>query len=405
MNSSAKPPSAILASSIAPGPRGGGSQGALSYVQALSTVYNGDVVYVGPAPADGGTCLVGFPLRELVVIPKRGRLRIATDMLRMQVVDRLSGSSVMRAVVDGASPNHTVVYVYGEGAGKLAAYSTARCLCTVLHCNNFISEYIRAQTARGNLFSRLIASVTVRNALLGFRKASYRLCVTEHDRQAYLRLTGGSPSDDTSRGDMYFSYDEPWRMEKRELAESGRKMVCLSAFLGHRFNEAGILWFLQSIWPAIRREMPFLGLIVAGASPRASIADATCHAGGELHIRPSVEEMDRIHSRSLLAVAPTLEGSGIKVRVAESLRRGVPVLSTPHCARGYEDVSKQVLKLFANADQAVTGVREILRVDQRQMAKRCVEEWERGFSLTQGVRKLTEVHEWLLAHHSSPAGS
>ena len=80
-------------------------------------------------------------------------------------------------------------------------------------------------------------------------------------------------------------------------------------------------------------------------------------------------------------------------------------MSTPHCARGYEDVSKQVLKLFANADQAVTGVREILRVDQRQMAKRCVEEWERGFSLTQGVRKLTEVHEWLLAHHSSPAGS
>jgi glycosyltransferase involved in cell wall biosynthesis len=195
---------------------------------------------------------------------------------------------------------------------------------------------------------------------------------------------------------MYFSYDEPWSAQAKDAGDQRcRDTINVSAYLGQKFNERGILWFLNSIWPAIRNEFPHLRLVVTGANPPASIVQATGRAGGEMKVRPSPLEMNHVYARSLLSVAPTLDGSGIKVRVAESLRRGVPVLSTQHCAVGYDKISRSVLKLFADAGQAVAGVRDIVGGDRVQLGEACITEWEREFSLAQGVRKLREVHEWL----------
>ena len=102
-----------------------------------------------------------------------------------------------------------------------------------------------------------------------------------------------------------------------------------------KMNEAGVLSFLRDVWKPLSAVQSDVTLILAGRFPLESIkAEAALHANVEVYERPEPEEMEQLFARTDMCVATSIHGSGIKLRIAESLRRGIPVLSTPYCTRG-----------------------------------------------------------------------
>jgi glycosyltransferase involved in cell wall biosynthesis len=88
---------------------------------------------------------------------------------------------------------------------------------------------------------------------------------------------------------------------------------------------------LRDVWPAVRRLVPGATLRLAG---RGTEALADPGEGVEI-VGPVASAVDFMRGLSLL-LYPVARGSGVKVKVLESLALGVPVVTTPLGAEGLE---------------------------------------------------------------------
>ncbi len=101
-------------------------------------------------------------------------------------------------------------------------------------------------------------------------------------------------------------------------------------------NEEGIHWFLNEVWPKTRDKFPNLKLYLAGrAMPRwlLNLKEINVIVLGEVH-----EARDFILSKSI-SIAPLFSGSGVRIKIIESMCLAKAVISTKTGAEGidYED--------------------------------------------------------------------
>ncbi len=96
-------------------------------------------------------------------------------------------------------------------------------------------------------------------------------------------------------------------------------------------NAEGMSWFLHFVWPEIRKSIPYASMHLAGRNMPESLQTDTekgIIVYGEV---PSAAEF----MKSLDAmIVPLLSGSGIRIKIAEAMSLGVPVITTKVGAEG-----------------------------------------------------------------------
>lgn len=92
-------------------------------------------------------------------------------------------------------------------------------------------------------------------------------------------------------------------------------------------NVDGLLWFLESAFPAIRSYYPEVVLLIAGDNPDPRLADAVARTPN-VQLLGYVEDLEPIQSSCRVAIAPLRFGSGMKVKVMDALARGLPIITT-----------------------------------------------------------------------------
>jgi len=133
-----------------------------------------------------------------------------------------------------------------------------------------------------------------------------------------------------------------------------KKRIVVPGSLDQRYNEVGILAFLAECWPSLQA----LGveLVVAGRNPRPILKRAVLAAGAVLvENPPSMEEIIR---DARLVLVPDVGGAGMKLRVAEALSLGVPVVGTREGLFGYEEANEfgRVVPSIATMADAVREI-------------------------------------------------
>src|SRR5690606_22523285 len=104
---------------------------------------------------------------------------------------------------------------------------------------------------------------------------------------------------------------------------------------GHAPNADGVGWFLSEVWPLVQDGAPGLRLMIVGADPAPEILAQACD-GVEIAGSVSEEALDAAYRRARLAIAPLRFGAGVKGKVLEALRHGVPCVTTTVGAQGLE---------------------------------------------------------------------
>jgi glycosyltransferase involved in cell wall biosynthesis len=104
---------------------------------------------------------------------------------------------------------------------------------------------------------------------------------------------------------------------------------CL-AFLGSMDwlpNQDAVTWFIDEIFPKVRRTVPDVKLVVIGRNPPASLLQLT---GDDRSIQftGTVEDVVLPLRECTLMVVPLRAGSGTRIKILESMAAGVPVVST-----------------------------------------------------------------------------
>lgn len=126
--------------------------------------------------------------------------------------------------------------------------------------------------------------------------------------------------------------------ERRERPRPAKPNLCYVGNLRWHPNVAGLDWFCRDVWPKIRARVPDATFEIAGvglkpdASGKLPVPDAWKVPG--VTTVGFLEDLEPLYARSLAMLAPVFGGSGVRVKMLEGFRAGMPVVTTPDGAFG-----------------------------------------------------------------------
>jgi polysaccharide biosynthesis protein PslH len=103
-------------------------------------------------------------------------------------------------------------------------------------------------------------------------------------------------------------------------------------------NVDGLLWFLAEIWPKIHEREPTVTLDIVGGNPDPRIV-AACQGLSGVQLLGFVDDLETCFSQARVFIAPLRFGSGIKVKVLNSMCRGLPIVTTTVGVEGLDVVN------------------------------------------------------------------
>lgn len=135
----------------------------------------------------------------------------------------------------------------------------------------------------------------------------------------------------------------------------------------HPPNQDAIIWFLNEVFPLLEGKHTDLKITIAGNAPTEEImgrADDKVTVTG----RVSEEELRSLYNKAKVVVAPLRIGAGVKGKVVEALRMGVPIVTTSIGVQGLPGFEDAISTADDPADfsRAVTDLLQDEAVWQRR---------------------------------------
>ena len=130
-----------------------------------------------------------------------------------------------------------------------------------------------------------------------------------------------------------YAFDELHDDPARNLHE--REGLIFVAGFAHPPNVDAALWFVREVLPRVHQRLPGLHLSLVGSNPSAAVRALQ---GVHIEVTGFVtdEELARRYARARVVVAPLRFGGGIKGKVIEAMRHGVPCVTTSAGAQGLD---------------------------------------------------------------------
>jgi glycosyltransferase involved in cell wall biosynthesis len=132
---------------------------------------------------------------------------------------------------------------------------------------------------------------------------------------------------------------EPFFYDPAVLPDAGAEFEDRAGFVWignfrHAPNADALRWIRREIWPGIRERLPRAEFRIFGAYPSAEFMDWNRHSDSGIRVVGQVEELDQVFSGARVNLAPLRFGAGVKGKILEGFRRGVPVVTTAIGAEG-----------------------------------------------------------------------
>lgn len=214
--------------------------------------------------------------------------------------------------------------------------------------------------------------------------------VTEEDRQ--LLIQAGAQEDITVI---------PIAIDTDEQAQIVRKPTSPHiVHIGTMYwppNINGINWFLESIYPQIKQQVPDVRCTLIGARPPESIIQRS-YVDRTLTVTGYVENPLPFLEDASMMVIPLQAGGGMRVKILNALAQGIPMVSTSIGCEGIQVTHEQDILIADEADDFASAcVRLLTDYDLnaqltaagRRVAEQC-------YDYRQACRPLGEIYRSLV---------
>lgn len=213
------------------------------------------------------------------------------------------------------------------------------------------------------------------------REFDYTLAVTEIDRQ-YLLEAVQKMDDSAAVACAEKIRVIPISIDTQLLQpihrKPGSKNILTLGTLHYPPNADGIRWFIQEVFPRIRREEPQVNLVIVGKNPPRDFIHFAAENPQNVKVTGYVPDLKPYLEDAALLVIPVRAGSGMRVRILEALAEGMPIVTTTIGLEGIEavpgedllvadtptDFAEAVLNLLQN-----TALQEKLAHNSRRLAE------------------------------------
>ncbi len=196
---------------------------------------------------------------------------------------------------------------------------------------------------------------------------------------------------------------------KRLAVSKVNKTIIFSAQLGYGPNKEGLLWLLDTAWDRVAK-MGF-SLLVAGGNADGYMKDILKSKPNiKAYYDPTEIDMETLYDEVSFSIAPIFWGSGMKVKVVESIARGIIPIGTPEAFSGYEVEDKVNCFVFRNSEELINIFEKIDKMNNMEisiMSKAVYDLYESKYNMMLSMEKyrnfIYKTINYNIALHSQQA--
>ena len=159
-------------------------------------------------------------------------------------------------------------------------------------------------------------------------KSDLNLVLTEQDRKSLSEAYGATNMETIG----CFEYLPS--VSKTNLPNVEENTFVITGKLDEIQSHLSIMDWVRDYYKVLTEIFPDAKIVVAGRSPSDELIKVLADRG--IMIIPSPESMEPILSAAKYYICPTSMGSGLKLRVMDGLKNGLPVICHKVSSRGYE---------------------------------------------------------------------
>ena len=160
------------------------------------------------------------------------------------------------------------------------------------------------------------------------------------------------------RETFHLGDDSQLALDELNFADTQEQLFYVGT-LNWEANVDGLIWFLQQIWPAIKAERPGISFKIAGGKPDPRLIAITSDLN-DVELLGFVDDLEPHFKASRLFIAPLRFGSGIKVKVLNTMCRGLPIVTTTIGAEGLEVLHMKHMAIADSVDDTLASIEELL---------------------------------------------
>lgn len=117
-------------------------------------------------------------------------------------------------------------------------------------------------------------------------------------------------------------------------SSTSSQVILFCGLLNYWPNEEGLSWFVEKVFPLIRRKVSKVQFIIVGKNPSSRIKALANEAG--ISVIGPVPSVKPFYERSVLVVVPILNGGGTRIKILEAMALKKPVVSTSFGCEGLD---------------------------------------------------------------------
>lgn len=197
----------------------------------------------------------------------------------------------------------------------------------VLHTHN--AEFImwkRYSELNSGFIKKFILnfeSNRIRKAELEYCRRADLIFAAPNDQKEFVNSGAEQKKFKTT---YHLGNDESLNMPPLNFDDTGENLLYVGT-LTWEPNIDGLIWFIENIWESLKAQFPKLVFNIIGKNPDSRIVNAKSkHKDIVLH--GFVEDLENFYKESRVFIVPQRFGSGIKVKILDSMYRGIPCVTT-----------------------------------------------------------------------------
>lgn len=358
---------------------GGGVFASRAYINAMACIF-GNITLL--CPANEGDDINKFRINECVnIIPVCDNNALIRKILNLCIGRVNRFHNVFEAVLEKHNFDIVVFDNSRASSGLLSiAHRHVSKVITIHH--NYEYDYIKDNMSGIVRFLLLYWTKKYEKKAVG--ESDLNITLTEYDKKKLDQVYNkGDKAKIENIG--CFEYEKRTFKNKFQFAS---KTFLITGNLSAKQTVDSLDYWIDKYYPVLQKLYPDYKLVIAGKDPSKRLADK-CVDNGIL-IVPSPRSMDDILEKAAYYICPISKGGGIKLRMMDGLRYGLPVVCHEVSARGYESmVKKGYVVSYNNIGNFEIAVGKILLKPYRR--DEIVSEYNKYFSFESGISRLEKV--------------
>nr|WP_315147221.1 glycosyltransferase [uncultured Flavobacterium sp.] len=184
----------------------------------------------------------------------------------------------------------------------------------------------------------------------------------------------------------------------KTFALGGRKNEAINFIITGSLDaaqtESGLLPFIKSYFSILLKYNSESKLIIAGQNPTKKIQEACLDKRSNIKLIANPSNMQEVISAANVYLCPTSVGGGIKLRIMDGLKVGLPILTHKVSSRGYDEFKKAgYLFEYDNEFSFEKGLESIISLMENEKfdSDAIRKLYHSKFSFESGVERLRKI--------------